>query len=249
MGHAFNEMSIHSLTKMTDDEGLQKSKDELTKLIEGKIRQIRDRLTTTQKLNKLTNLQMEILKLFAFSIERKESAGMTPEVVALHVSSLYQDEVSFKADHEKTIVAFVLGGTEALNALTLNGREVVNLMCRSVFASVILSKILQRRIDKIVIHDKIIDAAKERSLEPSKVQSALRKLSEDYSAPLFVDFDESSLEGDRDTVLRALLIDGWNKCDENAFSQWRSECFENLARLTGISECPPQLGQDQIARD
>jgi hypothetical protein len=221
--------------------------EELNSLLNARVRQVQDLLTATRKRLRLLSLLQDCLKLLAFSVERRLSVGMTVEVYALHVSSLCQDDVSFRDDHEKIVVAFVLGGTEALNAMTLNGREIINLIYRGFFAVVLLREILQRRLDEIAINDKIIEIAKQRSIEASVEQSALSKLPEEFSAPLFADFDESSLEGDNETALRKLLIDAWNKYDEKAFLS--SEGLETIVRWLGFREWPPQLGQDQIARD
>ena len=55
---------------------------------------------------------------------------------------------------------------------------------------------------------KQLEAAKQRSMpfDGPVVQSALRNLSEEYSTPLFADFDQSSLDGDPETALRSLLM-------------------------------------------
>src|SRR6476646_8087738 len=108
--------------------------EEIKSLVNARIREVQDLLTTTQmqvrRSSKLLGLLQDCLGLVRFSVERRESLGVTPEIYALHLSSLYQDDVSFRADHEKIVVAFMTGGAEALNAMTLNGREIINLMSR-----------------------------------------------------------------------------------------------------------------------
>ena len=190
----------------------------------------------------LTNLVVDFDKALELLAERTKQMG--PEVFALHVSLLHQDNVRFRADHEEIVIAFIREGMNELEVL--NDREIINLFCRFFLAKTALSEILQRRLDERALHEKIIEAAKQRSMpfDGPVVQSALRNLSEEYSTPLFADFDQSSLDGDPETALRSLLIDAWNKCGEADFVKLCSGSIQTLQSLFGFKYHPPQLGRD-----
>jgi len=91
----------------------------------------------------LTNLRDALVKAWVLLSVRLGAFGL--EAFALHLSSLYQDDLHFRADCEKLVTAFIHGGIEDLQGLELNGRETVNLFCRFFFAEKALSEILQRR--------------------------------------------------------------------------------------------------------
>ncbi len=80
----------------------------------------------------LTNLRDALVKAWVLLSVRLGAFGL--EAFALHLSSLYQDDLHFRADCEKLVTAFIHGGIEDLQGLELNGRETVNLFCRFFFA-------------------------------------------------------------------------------------------------------------------
>lgn len=168
-------------------------------------------MTANALTSLLLNLSAEFVRLHEF-ID-------SPESQIVEMSMFRSDNSNFRADAERAVEVYIHEGKCPMD---LKARELLNLRMRFFFAAAFLSEYLLIR-----------EARKIRStmLWCAAVRAALQ-LPESDPRPI-ADFDESTLAGDRENVLRTLLVDNWGKVGDDDLAKVVNVYIEGMRRFAG----------------